>query len=534
MRTRGILLLVLVSSFLAGALVLAGLNTFSAATYPQVWSGYYTVLVSDGRPVAEVQRRLEAAGFSVMSSHNTLVSFNDFSSQATVPVGRLHKRLVSVDPRFDPYMKGLPGYFHQGRWDIYYLESRTPLPVAYVRIARALSGVPWRIADFTWERALFCLALWGLVTAFVLVRARRSAAVRNGLLIAALTSLSAPMSGDYAGTLAASLLFLGWSTAVDLGYPTLRYYLDFRVFERERLAPIGATLTASLLAAAVLAGIEPRLIGFLLRFAVVLLLIGASLGAFELFSYLTRQHRLFFPVRIAEGSRSAAYVIPRLAETLWIAVVLFASPSIAFLGWGVDVEIPTPVVYPGVAHNTWTGLQKMWYHGPRSGLPDLADYVAHRAYQSGLSYGARYTFPAPNQRIGEMRYRREGARIVGHLAVVKVYTDGWFHEALAEGNGVVRMLENQSGAVRPVKRRLYDLGYPIAFIPVFCLVILGLLLPALFLRRGRAFDTVGRTCGAVSAIPRKAGRTVSLPAPQRRRERVYAHDDRRDLVSNSD
>ena len=533
MRTRGILLLVLVLGLLMGAVVLVGLSFLSSKSYPQVWKGYYTVLVSDGQSVGEVQHRLEAQGLTVMTARNTLVSFNDFSSESTVSVSRLSERFVSLDPRFDAYLKGLGGYFNPGRWEIYYVESRSPLPVAYIGIARALSGLPWRIADFTWERTLLCLIMWALVTAFVLVRTRRSATVSYSLLIGALSSLSAPMSGDYTGALAAALLVLGWSTAVDLGHPMLRYYLDFHLLERERLAPIAATLLASLLAVAVLAGIEPRLIGYLLRESFVLLLITAALAVFELFSYLNRQHRLFFPVRIAEGRKSAASTIPRLAGTIWIVMVLFASPGIAFLSWGADVEIPTPVVYPGVARNTWAGLQTMWDNGAHAGLPDLADYVVHRAYQAGLSYGVHYVFPAPNERVQEMRYSRDGKRIVGRLAVVKVYTEDWFRETLAGGDGIVRMLENQEGAVLPVKRRLYDMGYPTAFVPVFCFVILGLLLPALFLRRGGAFDTVGRMCGTVTVTHEEARRTLSLPPP-RRRQRVFVRDERRDLVPESD
>jgi len=369
-----------------------------------------------------------------------------------------------------------------------------------------------------------------------LLRTRRSPIATWALLSAAVAWLAAPVSGSYVATLSAALVYLAWSTAMEIAHPVLQYYLDYGLFERFRLRPVAGVALAAVFAGSVLAGIDGSIVGLLIPATGAMVCLSGALFVWEHFRKLRRQHRLFHPIRILGVGKGPSYIVPRIVETAWIGVALLLSPGIAYLNWGVDVEIPVPVVYAGMTHNSWAALHRLWTHGADPGLPDLADYVAHRAYQAGLSYGRGYSFPIPNERVYESRYGREGKRIVSRLTTVKVYTEEWFQRVLSRPDGIVGMLEEQPSTVLPTTKLLYNDGYPVGFVPIFWLVTLSLLFPALYLRRERGFDTVGRTVGSADTVPAwEHPHRLRLPAkPRSDRRRVAAAEERRDLVSESD
>lgn len=532
-KAKSVLLIALVVLCLACALVILAPSCWFSASFVQLWRGYYTVLVSGDVSASAIQDRLRRAGLSAITAENSLVRFDDFSSEASVPVGELASRFDSLDPRYDPYMRAVGAYFHTGLWNIFYVRISGPPPVAVAALSRALYGVKWKSADLNRGVSFFCLTLLAFMALAVLFRTRRPRAATLALLAGLLPWLPAALNGSFAGTLAGSLLYLGWSSVLDLGYPLLRYYLDYRVVERGRLIPIGGILLSMLFAASVLSAVDPRLLESVIRGSAFLVSIGLGLAVYELWRRERRQHRLFFPLRILTGARTRRLLPTGSLGAAWIALLLLASPAIAFVNWSAGVDIPTPVVYPGVARNSWDSLGRIWQSGSDRGLPNLADYVAHRAYQAGLSFGESYSFPMPGERVYERHYSREGNRVVNRLVVVKVYSRAWFRRILTGAGGVVRLIEDQPGVIVPTRRPLYDTGYPKSYLGVFWLVTLAVFLPSTFLRRGEAFQTVGRTAGMVSVLPPSVGvSTRRLPTRPRRR-RVLAAQESRDLVSDA-
>lgn len=526
--------LLLLSLCVAACMALLAVDYLSSGAFAQVWRGYYTVLVSADHPASEVQRRFSKADLPAITSESSLVRFDDFSSQATVAVGRLHARLDSLDPRFDPYMKAIASYFHAGLWNLYYVRLDSPAPVALTRIASALHGMRWKQGDVSWRAVVLCAALFALVTLFVGFRRPRSTMVRLALLAGLLPWLPAIANGSYTGSLAGALVFLGWSSIVDLAHPMLLYFLDYGVWERERLRPIAAILLSSVFAVIVSIGVQPALLRTLVRGSVVLTLVAAALALYELSRRGQRQHRLYFPLRISSGYRSLRKLFPRALRSAWIALFLLLSPFVVFLNWSGGVEIPTPVVYSGAAHNSWTVLGRMWHARGNRRLPDLADYVAHRAYQAGLSYRANYAFPSPNEHLFERRFRHEGVRIVSRRVVVKTYNRAWFRGVLADAEGIPRMIEDQPGVILPEEKPLYYVGYPAAYILVFWLAMAAVIVSSTFLRRGMSYQLVDRVGSSVSIRPPAvATRVVRPPSrPKRRRRRSYPLERQRDLVSD--
>jgi hypothetical protein len=228
-------------------------------------------------------------------------------------------------------------------------------------------------------------------------------------------------------------------------------------------------------------------------------------------------------------------LLPRVSAAAWIVLVLLASPAIAFKDWHGDVEIPTPVVYPGIAHDSWGGLRKVWGFRTDRRLPTLADYVAHRAFQTGLPYGVKYALPSPGERVFEAFYRRDGGRITTKQVTVKTYSVKWFREVLSRGGKIVRLIERQPGMVVPVKRKIYDVGYPISYLPVFWLVALAVWFPAAFVRQRNGFETIGTLGSAVSTFTATAEpQPLRLPeGPGRKRRVIRANGRSRNLVPNA-
>ncbi len=83
-------------------------------------------------------------------------------------------------------------------------------------------------------------------------------------------------------------------------------------------------------------------------------------------------------------------------------------------------------------------------------LPDLSDYLSHRAYQQSYFYGGTYEFPRRNGSIRIDNYRREGTNVKREESVVKMFTEPWYKDIIGEAytHGVTRLLLSQKGPSR--------------------------------------------------------------------------------------
>ena len=137
-KGKSVLLIALLLVCMGCSLVSLVPNYWLSASLIQLWRGYYTVLVSGDSSVSTVQDRLKSAGLPSITAENSLVRFDDFSSEASVPVSELASRFDPLDPRYDPYMRSVGSYFHTGLWNIFYVRIDGPPSLAVATLSRAL------------------------------------------------------------------------------------------------------------------------------------------------------------------------------------------------------------------------------------------------------------------------------------------------------------------------------------------------------------------------------------------------------------
>jgi hypothetical protein len=147
----------------------------------------------------------------------------------------------------------------------------------------------------------------------------------------------------------------------------------------------------------------------------------------------------------------------------WVALLVVGAPYLATLlpSAGVD-GVPQPVPLSGHDHVDFEALQAV-DRASSSGLVDLSDYLAHRAYQEGFVYGAEYGLPAEGEALYLSRFSREGESTVREREVVLRFDREWLEKTLqsAGGNGasVASLLANgntPAGVVRSPAPGVYS------------------------------------------------------------------------------
>jgi hypothetical protein len=147
-----------------------------------------------------------------------------------------------------------------------------------------------------------------------------------------------------------------------------------------------------------------------------------------------------------------------------IFLLLVLPPLADLLAPRGGAAFPRPVPVEGVADYSYPSLELLWSSGPDL-LPDVSDYLAHRAYQEGLTYGRSYGFPAPDERVRLSRYRANDDGTYSQFSEeVLVFDDAWIQQTLQDAPlGIGRLLVTRiapSGVVLTPERGLYSV-YPL-------------------------------------------------------------------------
>jgi hypothetical protein len=112
-------------------------------------------------------------------------------------------------------------------------------------------------------------------------------------------------------------------------------------------------------------------------------------------------------------------------------------------------------------------------------LPDLADYLSHRAFQEGLAFGRPYGLPSPGERITLSYYLvlPDSREVVKTQRVVKRYQSAWLEQTLEKIKpGDVEGLLVAQGAMLHVVSQPEDVILRLVFPPVKQLLFLFFLL----------------------------------------------------------
>jgi hypothetical protein len=399
------------------------------------WRNYRILLVEDRVSPEEVHTLLESEEIrGVIGQNNARVSYSGIDRMHSVTVSDLYGTLDSRDPRWDPYLRSIPGYFHtvfsDVSYNIFYIPDRYRNLTGKVSVALTGLNVKWDLPE---NEDLFRILLTAAPLLWIgalILRIRK-----NWILytLAACLLLPLLLQGTTASFLGGCLLFFAWSLLMEAGIPCLESFFSYGNAPKHpgtvRLRGLFAVLTV----------IGVFSIGLLLSFPVLYYfgalagLIGLA-GIFYLFKKWNRmrsEHSVFFPAPILPKSFKDAFAGKIGSISVWLLIGLLCPVFILSINVaGGGPAVPTPQI-EGSRDLTWDGLFRLWNRErPANRLPDLADYLAHRAYQEGFVYNAQYRFPLPGEGYPVTTFRREGNRFLKSSQLMEKFTSQWFKQKL--------------------------------------------------------------------------------------------------------
>lgn len=444
----------------------------SVQRHGRVWQGYYLLLVDRDVQCEQIVARLANAGFEhVVAECTVTVSLNAFDSLESVPLSRIAVRLDPVDPRFDPYMRDLPAWFRATLGDdsmsIIYLATEDNPRTAYRRTAAALSGSDVRWVFPEWERR----GAWVFGIAFLLlptITVLRLKGLRVAAVAAALPWVGWVLHGGLPAFGAAVVVY----GAVVLFMHRARHAL--REGRGERLLRDGFVLLAVVLT--VVVSVPHG--GYLSRLPVVAAATG-SLAVLLLLVLLRREryrntdHALFTPLPLLSRRHAAsapgdvALLAPALILAILAPLVYVAVPSSA-----TAPEIPEPEPLVGTLHSFETLQQLSNSTGPGN-PPNLADYVAHRAFQEAFMYRAEWAVPRGGERVVRQRVAQNGGQLERTNETIVEYTPEWLDRVLQQSavSGVEAIQLAQPYPTRVVLRRKSRLYFQRSFLARYAILV---------------------------------------------------------------
>lgn len=462
------------------------------------------LLIREEAPLEEAVRAVEGAGVApVVSELSQTVYLTDFVTTSRVPLALALKRVLPEDPRRTVWLNRLTEYFRTtaggDSWRILYVPERFENQAARAltrwRGSNAwgiIAGIVSRGSSLLWIPAVFMLAL-------VLGGAGKSLAY---LSVSVLPWLPLWFSGRTASVLAGLFGYLAVITAGSENYNRPGRMLG--VFTWDSAVRLAFPATAFLLSA--LSDFQ-TLPGILL----------SGLSAFALSLAVETGYRRLDTRRIhpvfegpavdrlrLEGDRDTVLRyrtrVALLASIATLGLSGLPSPGISAAPdvGGIEYSLPIPAERAATRVLSGKGIAELVGRRNDSQLPDLADAVAHRAYQDALPFsriGSR-TYGNLGQVIVE-NYSLNGTEVLKSQTLLEDFNEAWVRETLREekSRGIGAVLGSQKGLTRVEKgssRRILS-SRSLALKDVFSYIIL--LAPAglVFFPRKRWKDPVPRS-----------------------------------------
>ncbi len=479
----------------------------------RLWRGYYTLVVPARYEEQTILRGLEATGFSgVVTESRTSVRVSAISHVERVPLSELADRLEAEDPRYDPYMRRLRGFFDaegiEDRYRLYYLPAERGTVGTVLRLRRAMPDEvdDWFLADFAGVHRWVALA--GLsVLSMVLVGFAKG---RRG----AMAALCIPWP---AGSRSVGGAWVGYAGAASAGG-----FLLLRSLEQPKsltaAAGIGAILLPSILVIQMDAVPQASAVAAL----------GATLSVFVLtwlrgrLRRVGKDHPLFSPLRILPRPRVEG-TIPLMRVLILLPGLLLLGGALALLPVGRNIRVPAPVELADAEEGHGSlpeALPELWQTSRGDGLPNLSDYIAHVAYQEGFAYGALFSFPDASAPLTLIEIREEEGRLVEGKRVAAVYDEEWMRETLRsvpEGSIEQILLQQpiSTGVVRTPLSGLYSeashlITHSAVLLVAYSPIMIGLLILRLRGARARGSrSTLGRlNHGLAPYLPERGNSSI--------------------------
>jgi ABC-type cobalt transport system substrate-binding protein len=456
----------------------------------RLWRGYNVVAVR----AATVDRgkllaALRSLGPGVVSETTSPVSFTDFEGVERCAYSELDRRIDPLDPRRDPYLEGLRGYFRMqgsgGEWKIAYIPARSSGASLFFRLAGHL-GFPargeWRLAEFDpLEKVFSILVAWAFAFLFVFSSQERL----GSAVLLSLSSLLvwAPLliAGGLAELSLCVLLQLAW---LPLGRCSLasvrstgrrgRMRPDTKEFRARRAVYIVASLVGTAVFLVAEGFTWYSLVGTIVSAVASLLLLEALPPLSSALQGRRRGRILFQPIPI---------VRPRIDSLRGkSAAFLFALVGIIVVGLlplARSAAMPVPLPAAAARDFTLQSIGQLPANGRIERLPGLAEFVTHAAFQETLSFGRPWRLPKPDERVYQREYVASpwGGAVIGRARAVKSFGATWLAGLFrsAPSGSIEAMLIAQG---RPVGAGIVGPGYaltkdlPVAIIALCILIVL--------------------------------------------------------------
>jgi len=407
-----------------------------------------------------------------------------------VTLTRVADRLDETDPRFDGYMKELPGYFKAEKWGIkyqvLYLRSKMSPVTLYSLLALVIErhGIKFRMLEYDPHTTILYVALFLLFSLFLfMLRAPAGYLILS--LLGLLPWLLNILTGNFLDLISFYLIFPFQLIFLGQLFRLLKSNLTFSGLNPsvKRAAFRSVVLSFTLLVTA-----------FVLANLLVILPVpdSSTFSTFSTFSTCSTINRnlsalvlniLAYPFLYLLLNWRAKYIrhfvfepLPILSRSMvgrkfsisrgvWLfplLLIISVSLPLAFLekqlhGFSHPAPLLTAFTFEKIS---WKSLQHLQLTPAASDLPDLSDFIAHSAFQQGFFFGREYIFPSPGERLYISQYFLEengeenGGRPIGkRLKIVRQYKTSWLFETLSglPANSIAAMLAAQERAVQVVR-----------------------------------------------------------------------------------
>jgi len=416
----------------------------------RTWKKHYTLYIEASEDTEQMILRIAEDRFfeGVVSRYTAKVSFNTFAGFETIPIQQLPERLDALDPRFDPYLKrvgnlfkvvsGGQGETRRGFWEVAYLRTERNVLSSYLHLSALLKrkGLRWRLLEFDPLDSSIRLLLF-LAYCAVIGFLASNWKVRLSIGLASLPWMLLVLLCGFSSLLAFFLILPAWVHLLEWQYERWRDGLFFprddlkrNLFSRPAISAVVATgLGMLLLHPGALPGALISVLGGAVASALVY--------RFLVVEGFSRAHPPFQPLPILGRFHTRRRTISREVKLhILLAVIVLGSYPALRLGTAfskpVSYKIQMQPIRSEPRDLSWKALAALSGIPRGNGIPNLADYLSHRAYQESLIFGRSYTFPRMGERlvISDYHVDSESSRIQKTFRVVKQFKESWLRGTL--------------------------------------------------------------------------------------------------------
>ncbi|AFG37139.1 hypothetical protein [Spirochaeta africana] len=419
------------------------------------WEGVYPVLIQRSRlSNPPEQLLLQSPDDMVISAHTSTVEFTLFNSLEEIPVAAIPDRLMTQDPRYDPYLRGVQRFFlapSHPSWEVVYYQ---PVHNSPSQVRRHLIELQERYPDgvlFTSNRTLpdwvqpVVITLGLLIAGWGVSQAGRQ---RFWVGLAGVPLIATAPAGNPVVFCALAVSFLSWLRVFTRMIRRLRTVLHHPSMQLWDAGLRRQAVLGSLLLLLLPVGIGIYSGELMLAIVVVLgiaVQIGVSILAWnwvQLQEY-RRDHRLFMPLSLLPRRPARSAMLESVPLMTVVAIGLFFALVLSDgangrPGWQA-LKIPQPVVadhdqsYDSIALQLADLIQHTGeLRSDSARLPHLGDYLSHRAYQTGMVFGRTYGFPQIDEAVMLPGAIQDGPRLRANEEVRFRFTREWISDTVLD------------------------------------------------------------------------------------------------------